>query len=222
MPVRPKLVATFAVVALAAAACGSSATTRSASAGSGAPSAPTTAMAGGATTATTAMAGSPATSAASPAATIGGLHSASVPVVGTVLVDGAGRTVYLFEPDARSKPTCSGPCAAVWPPVAGSITVGSGVQASLVGKVSGPNGEQATYNGWPLYTFVKDTAAGQAHGQGVHGFGGYWYALTPAGSAVAAGASTPPPTTSSSAAPTQSGAGGYSYGSGGSSSSGGY
>ncbi len=217
MPVRPNLVATFAVVALAAAACGSSATTRSTSAGSGAPSTPTTAMAGGAT------AGGPATSAVSPAATTGGLHSASVPVVGTVLVDGAGRTVYLFEPDARSKPTCSGPCAAVWPPVAGSITVGSGAQASLVGKVSGPNGEQATYNGWPLYTFVKDTAAGQAHGQGVHGFGGYWYALTPAGSPVAAGASTPPPTTSSSAAPTQSGAGGYSYGSGGSSSSsGGY
>lgn len=206
MPVRPALLATLAVAGLAAAACGSSGSSRAASAG------------GGSTT--TAMSGS---SAGAPAAanSAGGLHTASVPGVGTVLVDGSGRTVYLFEPDARSKPTCSGNCAVAWPPVAGPVSPGAGVQSSLVGKVSGPNGEQATYNGWPLYTFSRDTGPGQAQGQGVQAFGGYWYVLNASGSAVSAGGSASAPSSS-----TQSGSGsGYgngSYGSGGSSGSGGY
>lgn len=203
MPVRPALLATMVVAGVAAAACGSSGSTRAASAGGG--------------SATTAMSGS---SAGAPAPA-GGLHTASVPGVGTVLVDGSGRTVYLFEPDARSKPTCSGACAVAWPPVAGPVSPGAGVQSSLVGKVSGPNGEQATYNGWPLYTFVHDTGPGQAHGQGLHAFGGYWYVLNASGSAVSAGGSTPAPS-SSTPSGSNSGYGNSSYGSGGNSGSGGY
>src|SRR4051812_33142848 len=36
--------------------------------------------------------------------------------VGTVVVDGSGRTLYLFEKDGRAKSACSGACAQNWPP----------------------------------------------------------------------------------------------------------
>ncbi|HKS77574.1 MAG TPA: hypothetical protein VJQ07_01770, partial [Gaiellaceae bacterium] len=38
-----------------------------------------------------------------------------------------------------------------------------------------------TYNKWPLYTFVNDTAAGQAKGEGQNLNGGKWYVISPKG-----------------------------------------
>ena len=35
---------------------------------------------------------------------------------------------------------------------------------------AGPNGNQVLYNGHPLYSWARDTAAGQATGQGIGGF----------------------------------------------------
>jgi len=32
-----------------------------------------------------------------------------------------------------------------------------------------------TYNGWPLYTFVGDSAAHQSNGEGIVADGGTWY-----------------------------------------------
>jgi hypothetical protein len=65
-----------------------------------------------------------------------------------------------------------------------------------------------TYNGHPLYFFKSDTKAGQTKGQGVDGFGGLWWAVSPAGAAVKHGSATtstpPPPTTT-----TDPGYGGY-------------
>ena len=43
---------------------------------------------------------------------------------------------------------------------------------------------EVTYNHWPLYTFVKDSGPGTAHGQGLMGFGGTWYVLNASGSPV--------------------------------------
>src|SRR3954447_20537973 len=37
--------------------------------------------------------------------------------LGTVLVDGQGRTLYLFKADSGTKSACSGPCASAWPPL---------------------------------------------------------------------------------------------------------
>src|SRR5919109_3581835 len=37
--------------------------------------------------------------------------------LGAVLVNGQGRTLYSFAPDAAKKVTCVGSCAAVWPPL---------------------------------------------------------------------------------------------------------
>src|SRR5947209_3813087 len=37
--------------------------------------------------------------------------------LGVILVNGAGRTLYLFVPDKPKKVTCKGSCAVIWPPL---------------------------------------------------------------------------------------------------------
>ena len=71
----------------------------------------------------------------------------------------------------------------------GPATAGAGLTGKL-GTIERSDGStQATYNGHPLYTFVKDTGPGTDTGNGVDAFGGLWHALTASGSA--APASTP-------------------------------
>jgi predicted lipoprotein with Yx(FWY)xxD motif len=40
---------------------------------------------------------------------------------------------------------------------------------------------QATYNGRPLYTYVADSAPGQAKGNGLNLNGGVWHEVTVSG-----------------------------------------
>jgi len=89
--------------------------------------------------------------------------------LGKVLVDGRGRTVYLFEQDKHGKSACSGKCASLWPPLlaSGKPLATAGAKASLLGTVKRADGRlQVTYNHHPLYTFVKDTRKGQTNGEG--------------------------------------------------------
>jgi predicted lipoprotein with Yx(FWY)xxD motif len=107
--------------------------------------------------------------------------------LGNVLVDTQGRTIYLFQKDSGTKSTCSGGCAAAWPPVraSGKPTVGSGLTASKVGTTPRSDGKpQVTYNGHPLYLFQNDQNAGDTNGQGVNAFGAAWYVMSPAGNAI--------------------------------------
>jgi predicted lipoprotein with Yx(FWY)xxD motif len=102
--------------------------------------------------------------------------------LGKVLVNSHGRTLYLFTKDSGTKSACSGACATAWPLLrAGKPTAGSGVKAALLRKNSH---SQVTYNGHPLYTFIKDTKAGQTNGEGLVAFGGTWLAVSPAGKQV--------------------------------------
>jgi predicted lipoprotein with Yx(FWY)xxD motif len=114
--------------------------------------------------------------------------------LGRVLVDGRGRTLYLFEKDRGGKSSCSGQCAGFWPPliVSGKPRAASGVRASLLGTTKRRDGRvQVTYDHHPLYTFVKDTRKGQTHGEELEVFGGEWYAVSSAGTRVEkAGAAT--------------------------------
>jgi len=45
---------------------------------------------------------------------------------------------------------------------------------------------QATYNGHPLYTYVADTAPGQAKGNGLNLSGGVWHEVAASGAAAPA------------------------------------
>jgi predicted lipoprotein with Yx(FWY)xxD motif len=108
-------------------------------------------------------------------------------IPGKFLVDGQGRTMYLFEADKSSASTCSGPCAATWPPITASAMpmAGGGVSQSLLGTTKRADGtEQVTYNGHPLYYFAADTGAGTAKGQGSKEFGAGWYVLNAKGSKI--------------------------------------
>jgi len=147
------LLALLAVAAAAAvlAACGSSGTS-STSGGSTSTSSPVAATAGSLKT-----------------ATIGGV---------TVLTDAKGFAVYSFAPDTMTTSDCDGACAAAWPPVKGPVTAGAGLTGTL-GTIERSDGSaQATFDGHPLYTYIADTAPGQARGNNLNLNGGVWHEIT--------------------------------------------
>jgi len=107
--------------------------------------------------------------------------------LGKILVNSQGRTLYLFKGDSGATSSCTGSCAANWPPLlaSGKPTVGSGANASVVSTSTRPGGKrQVIYNGHPLYLFKGDTKAGQSNGEGVNAFGASWFAVSPAGNQV--------------------------------------
>jgi predicted lipoprotein with Yx(FWY)xxD motif len=115
--------------------------------------------------------------------------------LGKILVDSQRRTLYLFSKDSRTSSSCTGACAAAWPPVrsSGNPLVRGGATASLVGTSARSDGKtQATYNGHPLYRFVMDKNPGDTNGEGLMAFGGTWFTVSPAGNPVRPPAPTPP------------------------------
>jgi predicted lipoprotein with Yx(FWY)xxD motif len=128
-----------------------------------------------ATTATPAPTSAPASSGGPQIQTAGNAS------LGTILVNSAGFTLYYNTAEVNSHIVCSGKCLGVWPPVdlpAGTTapTVASGVTGT-VGSFKRPEGDQqVTYNGFPLYTFAKDKAPGDTHGNGINALGGVWIA----------------------------------------------
>jgi predicted lipoprotein with Yx(FWY)xxD motif len=130
--------------------------------------------------------GSAPTSAPSGVATV----STASTGLGTILVDGSGRTLYLFAKDQPDRSACAGACVAAWPvdPSSGTPKAGSGVTASLLGTIKrGDGATQVTYNRHPLYYYSGDGGAGQQNGQGVDAFGAKWFVVNPAGAAVTGG-----------------------------------
>ena len=113
----------------------------------------------------------------------------SVSRVGTILVNDQGRTLYIFAPDKHKKVTCKGACAAIWPPLklaSGQKVVAKGkaMQKKLGSDPDPGGGRVVTYDGWPLYTYVSDTRAGEATGQAINLNGGLWYVISPSGNVV--------------------------------------
>jgi len=111
--------------------------------------------------------------------------------LGTVLVDGQGLTVYMFDNDVRGEPSrCYDICAVEWPPVVlkpgvSQPVAGPGIDAALLGMSPRADGTtQVTYNGWPLYLWPPDRAPGKATGQALANAGGLWYVLSPAGNRI--------------------------------------
>jgi predicted lipoprotein with Yx(FWY)xxD motif len=140
--------------------------------------------------------GGGATAASAPPKTASG-QAATVGIsntgLGQILVNSQGLTVYLFKADQGTKSACTGACAAAWPPLlaTGKPTTGSGINASLVGTATRPEGKtQVTYNGHPLYLFAQDHKAGETNGQGVSAFGAAWFALNSAGNQASGSSSS--------------------------------
>ena len=107
--------------------------------------------------------------------------------LGKVLVDGNGRTLYLFDADKGTMSKCDGACASAWPPLttSGKPTAGAGVVAAKLGTAKRADGTTGvTYDGHPLYTYAGDGAPGQTTGEGLTDYGAPWYALSAAGKTV--------------------------------------
>ena len=123
----------------------------------------------------------------SPAGAQATIAVASNAKLGQILVDGAGKTLYLFVADSGSSSTCYTACAQLWPPVltSGPPQAGASANASLLGTTTRTDGKtEVTYGGHPLYYFVSDKQAGDATGQGVDSFGALWWVVSPSGAAV--------------------------------------
>lgn len=168
----------IAAVALVAAACSSS------GGGSSSAGGPTQAAGGSAT--------------ASGSSGDGAVVGTASGLAGTFLTDGSGKALYLWVADTTTKSTCSGGCAAAWPPLTtkGAPTATGAAKAAELGTTTRSDGSmQVTYDGHPLYYYAGGSAAGQTAGQGSDGFGAKWWLVAPSGSAITgsgSGASTVP------------------------------
>ena len=119
------------------------------------------------------------------------------------LVDGSGMSLYLFTVDIQGTgdtapvTNCTvDACTAVWRPL---WTVGEPIaleqpefgvatNADQLGTLEWENGNvQVTYNGWPLYYFVKDLKPGDAYGQY-----GDWFLVAPQGTLLVGGTNVDP------------------------------
>jgi predicted lipoprotein with Yx(FWY)xxD motif len=157
-------------IAALAAGCGSAATTTS-------------------TSSPPASSGSSATGSGGGAATVQAKSSG----LGQILVDGSGRTLYLFKADTGTTSHCNGACAAAWPPdTTNGKPMAGGVSSTLLGTTTrSDHTTQVTYQGHPLYYFAHDANPGEANGQGINAFGGLWFVLAPNGTAITGTAATP-------------------------------
>src|SRR5215469_12670939 len=116
------------------------------------------------------------------------------PRLGTVLAGRTAlgrRTLYVLSFDTPNKTTCTGPCAAFWPPLltSGRAKAGPGVSQRLIGTLRRPDGSlQVTYHGHPVYMFSFDLVAQALVKVLTNGeylidpaASGVWYTVTPRG-----------------------------------------
>jgi predicted lipoprotein with Yx(FWY)xxD motif len=107
---------------------------------------------------------------------------------GRYLVDGQGRSLYLFEKDEGGESYCNGACAAVWPALETETMpqAGPGVDAAALGTMKRDDGDmQVTYHGHPLYYYAADASTpGKAKGEDVEQFGDGWYLVGGGGKSI--------------------------------------
>ena len=88
----------------------------------------------------------------------------------TILVDArSGLALYFFNGDGADQSNCTGSCLAIWPSHAASASEKADGNFSIFTRSDG-NGLQWAYKGRPLYTFVSDTTAANATGNGIQNF----------------------------------------------------
>jgi len=123
-----------------------------------------------------------------PSAATGTVIGVGATRLGQVLVDGKGRTLYLFAADSGTQSTCNtSACVQYWPPVltTGAPQAGTGANASLLGTTTRHDGtSEVTYAGHPLYYFISDKKAGDVTGQAIDAFGAPWYVVSPSGQRI--------------------------------------
>jgi predicted lipoprotein with Yx(FWY)xxD motif len=109
------------------------------------------------------------------------VSTASSDEYGDILVDGDGRTLYLFEKDQGTTTACTGPCASNWPAFVDATPVaGDGVDQAKLSTADGEAPNQVVYNGHLLYYFAGDKEAGDVNGAEIPS----WHPVDASGAAV--------------------------------------
>jgi predicted lipoprotein with Yx(FWY)xxD motif len=100
--------------------------------------------------------------------------------VGKRVAAKGGRTVYMFSIDTSKKSNCGKKCRAVWKPVTSEHApkAGHGIKRASLARIKH---DQVKYHGHPLYYYIGDHKAGQATGEGLFAFKGFWYTVTAKG-----------------------------------------
>jgi len=103
---------------------------------------------------------------------------ASAQQYGSYLVDGSGRTLYLFAKDLpagggnAAVSNCTGSsadmttCVHFWPIFHAANSMVQGIDPNDLGEITRSDGlKQTTYKGWPLYYFLNDPNPGVINGE---------------------------------------------------------
>jgi predicted lipoprotein with Yx(FWY)xxD motif len=171
MRIRGWAVAGLGLLVPVLAACGPSSTTPGSAYGSGSANPTTSASSGSAS-----GMGTSGTSSTGMTKTV--TLTIKTTKIGKVLADAKGDTLYWYAKDMKSGPsTCTGGCLSAWPVVAGKPVAAMGVAfAGKLGSVTDAGGTvQATYNGYPLYTYAEDMTPGETSGNGA---AGAWHVIS--------------------------------------------
>lgn len=94
---------------------------------------------------------------------------------GKIYVDAKGMSLYTFDKDSTGKSACNGPCAENWPPLMAAADAKASGDWSVVTRDDGK--KMWAHKGKPLYTFKKDTKAGDVSGDGF--LNGAWHLAKP-------------------------------------------
>lgn len=128
--------------------------------------------------------GAPASTTSSSAASGASEIKTAKGKLGRYLVDGSGRSLYLFLKDKHGKSACSGACLSAWPifGTGSKPKAGPGVDASKISVITRSDGKkQVRYGKYPLYYYAGDSKPGDIKGQGLKQFGAPWYLMRPSG-----------------------------------------
>lgn len=94
---------------------------------------------------------------------------------GKTLVDAKGMTLYVFDKDSGGKSACNGACTTNWPPLMAAADAKESGEYTVVKRDDGS--AQWAYKAKPLYTWAKDTKAGDITGDGF--LNGAWHVAQP-------------------------------------------
>lgn len=98
------------------------------------------------------------------------------------LVDAKGMTLYFYMKDSIGKSNATSAMLQTWPVFnVANLVLPSSLNAADFGTITTAGKQQTTYQGWPLYYYVKDVAPGDTLGEGVNNV---WFASSPGGHAA--------------------------------------
>jgi predicted lipoprotein with Yx(FWY)xxD motif len=102
---------------------------------------------------------------------------------GSILFDGEGQAIYIWELEESTTAECYDDCADAWPPVLtnGAPIASGSVNSELLGTTDRNDGTtQVTYNGHPLYYYAHEEA-GEVKCHNISTHGGLWWVILSSG-----------------------------------------